>query len=102
MNSRENFFNKLRWPLLLLVPLLVFMAGSAWAQEADEDADEDAAELDTGCTDVRARRLAGRGLHLCDRDAVGFHQRQCKRTGTIGKDLLENRVEAHATPRPRL
>ena len=46
MNSRENFFNKLRWPLLLLVPLLVFMAGSAWAQEADEDADEDAAELD--------------------------------------------------------
>ena len=46
MNSRENFFNKLRWPLLLLAPLLVFMAGSAWAQEADEDADEDAAELD--------------------------------------------------------
>jgi len=46
MKSRENFFNKLRWPLLLLVPLSVFMAGSAWAQEADEDADEDATKLD--------------------------------------------------------
>lgn len=47
MKSRENFFNKLRWPLLLLVPLSALMASSAWAQDTDDqEADEDATKLD--------------------------------------------------------